>query len=40
LRTPSIHPKHKAWSRACGQSIDGLPLLFFQKPTNSSSAVS
>jgi hypothetical protein len=36
---PSIQPKQSAWSRACGQSIDALPLLFFQKPTSSSGAV-
>ena len=29
-----------AWSRAYGQSIDGLPLPFFQKPTSSSWAAS
>jgi hypothetical protein len=39
LRCPSIHPKQSAWSRACGQSIEGLPLPFFQKPTSSSGAV-
>ena len=29
---PSIQPKHKAWSRACGQSIDGFPVPFFPEP--------
>jgi hypothetical protein len=40
VRTPSIQPKHSAWSRACGQSIEGRPVAFFQKPTSSSAFLS
>jgi len=36
----SIQPKHSASSTLWGQVIEGLPLSFFQKPTDSSGAVS
>jgi hypothetical protein len=30
LLTPSIQPKQSAWSTACDQVSDGLPVAFFQ----------
>jgi len=39
-RRRSIQPKHSASSTLWGQVIEGLPLSFFQKPTDSSGAVS
>ena len=39
-RTPSIQPKHSAWSTDSGQVMLGRPEPFLWKPTSSSASVS